>query len=496
VDGYVVGDRLGAGTHGEVHRAQVVGRPGRVVAIKRFRAAARETQLAQVRREAAALRRLSHPSIVRLLDVVTDGDDVALVAPYLSGGTLAARIVRGPLPPAAVVDLGARLGDALAAAHTAGVVHGDVTPANVLYDAEDQPLLADFGAAVLVGDAGAEVHGTARYLDPDVANGTRAPDPASDQYALGAVLFEAAAGTPAFAAPTAEAAIRAADRGLHVPLAELAPDLPSAATATIERALHRDPAARFPTVRELASQLEEVRAALPTAVAPVPSDAEAGVPPNDPPPAPFWAAVDVGTSPADATRRYGPRRPAPSPTPVAAADRGRRWPWVVGAASIVVLGLGVAAAVTVLGDRDGDEVGGARATDPSAALPPCDDAALPDGRGEAVPADLDGRGCTVELAWVPDERILTVPADEGGSVRYQLGEPGDELLIGDWTCDGRETPALYRPATGEVFTFPGFADPGSALDSGPATDTGTRAGDPVVTRGADGCATVEVHPPG
>jgi serine/threonine protein kinase len=306
VDGYVVGDRLGAGTHGEVHLAQVAGRPGRVVAIKRFPGTVRGAQLAQVRREAEALRRVSHPSIVRLLDVVADGDDVALVAPYLSGGTLAARIARGPLPPAAVVDLGARLGDALAAAHSAGVVHGDVTPANVLYDAEDQPLLADFGAAVLVGDEGAEVHGTASYLDPDVANGTRGPDAASDQYALGVVLFEAAAGTPPYAAPTAEAATRAADRGVHVPLDELAPELPAVATAAIERALDRDPAARFASLRELASQLEEVRATLPTWVAPGPSgaaqDAGRGVlPAGDPGPG-GDPSTEPGTDPAVAPR--------------------------------------------------------------------------------------------------------------------------------------------------------------------------------------------------
>jgi eukaryotic-like serine/threonine-protein kinase len=564
VDGYVIGDRLGTGAHGEVRRAQVAGRPGRVVAIKRFPGAARDAQLAQVRREAEALRRLSHPSIVRLLDVVADGDDVALVAPYLSGGTLAARIVHGPLPPAAVVDLGARLGDALGAAHTAGVVHGDVTPTNVLYDAEDQPLLADFGAAVLAGDEGAEVHGTASYLDPDVALGDRGPDPASDQYALGAVLFEAAAGVPPYAAPTAEAATRAADRGVHLPLEELAPELPPAAAAAIERAIHRDPAARFPTVRELAGRLEEVRATLPTWVAAGPRGAEAGAEVGsgascEPRPPPPWAALDAGTSLADATRRYGPRRPAPGPAPVAVSDRRRRWPWVVGAAWLVALGLGVAGAATVLGDREdgevaaasstagpssadpqtevrddeavergavdrgavdrgavergavergavdrdedrppegGDEAGGATDALRSATSPPCDDAVPPAGRGERVAADLDGRGCTIDLGWDPDDRVLTIPADEGGSVRYQLGEPGDELLVGDWTCDGRETPALYRPTTGEVFAFDGFAGPGGELDSGPATDTGVRDGDPVVRRDDDGCATVEVEPSG
>jgi eukaryotic-like serine/threonine-protein kinase len=332
VEGYTLHDVLGAGAHAEVHRAEAVGRPGRIVAVKRFTAAPTTATVREVRREADALERLSHPSIVRLLDVVTDGDGVALVTPYLPGGTLASRIARGPLPAAAVADLGARLGDALAAAHAAGVVHRDVKPTNVLYDAEEQPLLTDFGAAVLAGEDVTETVGTATYLDPEVVGGAASPGPASDQYALGVVLYEALAGSPPYAAPTVEATLRAADRGVHVPLGQHAPDAPPAIVTAIERAIRRDPTERFPTVRELASHLEEARSGLDTEVAggtdatpdPVPGPPPAAgpgssagsapeSPPGSAPPLPTNRSAEPPTSPRRGRPARAPARPPHRP---------------------------------------------------------------------------------------------------------------------------------------------------------------------------------------
>ncbi len=89
----------------------------------------------RVRREAEVLGALDHPHIVPLLDVVDEGDDIVLVMPYLSGGTLAELVaVHGPMPPAYVDHLADALLGALAAAHRAGIVHRDIKPANVLFD--------------------------------------------------------------------------------------------------------------------------------------------------------------------------------------------------------------------------------------------------------------------------------------------------------------------------------------------------------------------------
>lgn len=189
VAGYVLHERIGRGSDSEVFRAEEVGRPGRVLAIKRLAAAVSATDLAGLRREAEALRVLAHPGVVRLLDVVPDGEGIALVLPYAPGGSLEARLEHGPLPPDEVADLGARLATALAAVHAAGLVHGDVKPGNVLFDREDQPLLADLGASRLRG-AGPPHAATAGFVAPEVLDGAPVDAPA-DLYALGVTLATA-----------------------------------------------------------------------------------------------------------------------------------------------------------------------------------------------------------------------------------------------------------------------------------------------------------------
>src|SRR5215471_11684216 len=131
---YSLLQRLGRGGMGVVDLA--VDQEGRPVALKRLdlRGSAEELHLARlrVRREAEVLSVLHHPNIVPLLDVVDDGDDLVLVMPYLSGGTLASLVAaRGPMPPAYVDELADALLGALAAAHRAGIVHRDIKPGNV-----------------------------------------------------------------------------------------------------------------------------------------------------------------------------------------------------------------------------------------------------------------------------------------------------------------------------------------------------------------------------
>lgn len=555
MEGYTLHGVLGRGAHGEVHRAEAIGRPGRIVAVKRFTDAPSPAQIREVRREAELLQQLSHPSIVQLLDVAPDGDGVALVTPFLPGGTLAARIARGSLPPAAVADLGARLGDALAAVHGAGIVHGDVKPANVIYDAEEQPLLTDFGAAVLVGDLSVETVGTATYLDPEVAAGRATAGPVSDQYALGVLLYEALAGAPPYGAPTVDATLRIADRGVHAPLADLAPDAPDAMVAAIERAISRSPTDRFGTVRDLASVLEEVRTGLDTWIPPPPGAADRSwptdppaddgpepgravpapadlppPPPTDPGPrrdVPFRPAPQTSPPTPDAsppraaplptgrgldaasqrdpdqdptrTRRFGPAPPRPA-EPESDEQRSRV-PLILVAIVVLLVPIGVVAALWFSGGEDEPitttpteppEPDPPLATPPD--LPACEDAPpLPDDAGDTVAADTDGRGCTIDLGWDPDEQVLTVPREDDDPLRYQLGEPGDVLVVGAWDCDGRQTPGLYRPDSGEVFLFDGFAGDGGQLDSRPAEDSGVTGGEPVVLRDEDGCDQIEVR---
>jgi len=197
--------RLGRGGMGVVDLA--LDRSGQPVALKRLALHGSAAEMAharqRIRREAQALGALDHPNIVPLLEVVDQDDDVVLVMPYLSGGTLTDYVrTHGPLTPAGVDYLADALLGALAAAHRAGIVHRDIKPGNVLFDGEGRPYLTDFGVATMRGATSgltdAEmVIGTPEYMAPEQARGERATA-ASDVFALGATLRFAATGLGPF----------------------------------------------------------------------------------------------------------------------------------------------------------------------------------------------------------------------------------------------------------------------------------------------------------
>lgn len=256
---WVVGEPVGHGANSVVHEGHHRLHVDRVVAIKRrsgTTGAPGPDEIAVLVREARVLRQLSHPAIMPFVDVVPDDDGVALVMD-LAQGSLSARIeAEGALAWQDVADLGSRIGSGLAAAHGAGIIHRDVTPGNILYGRELEPRLADFGAS-LMGQDDHRVVGTPGYLDPAVADGGQ-PGPLSDVYGLGIVLYEALAGQPPWAGGTPQAVMRAADRGVHLPLSDLAPDAPPHLTAIIEQAMHRDPSQRMPNAQQLHTALEQV----------------------------------------------------------------------------------------------------------------------------------------------------------------------------------------------------------------------------------------------
>lgn len=193
--------RLGRGGMGVVDLARDA--EGNRVALKRLTLHGSANEIARARhrlmREANVLSRLRHPNIVRLIEVVEDGDEVVLVMPYLSAGNLADRVAQhGPAPPADIERLGERLLGALVAAHQAGVIHRDIKPGNVLYDGDGEPMLADFGLAhswdqtqglTVTG----MVVGTPGYMPPEQAR-DEPLTPATDVFALGATLLYAATG--------------------------------------------------------------------------------------------------------------------------------------------------------------------------------------------------------------------------------------------------------------------------------------------------------------
>ena len=198
---FVIERRIGAGGMGTVFRARDVGLD-RPVAIKTLEGVA-PARLARLKPEAQAMAALAHPGIAQIHGLETWRGRPLLVMEYMDGGTLAARLARGPLPPPEALRVALALADALGALHAAGYRHGDVKPGNVGFTADGAPKLLDFGLAGLTGRQGAAIGGTVAYLSPEALGGAAA-GPEDDVWALGVVLYEMLAGRRPFAGATVD----------------------------------------------------------------------------------------------------------------------------------------------------------------------------------------------------------------------------------------------------------------------------------------------------
>jgi hypothetical protein len=245
VPGYRVDQLLGRGSRGEVWAATEVA-SGRAVALKRL-AIGDAAQLEAARTEAALLSALDHPSMIGLYDLLLDGPVAVLVLERADGGTLDDLLRRrGRLSVAEVGAIIAAVGAAIAHAHDAGIVHGDLSPANILFDSAGNAKLADLGVARLVGQQG-PAQGTAAYLDPVLARGGVAASPASDVFSLAAVALRALTGLgpwQLFHGERAELVLARAAAGVIPALDRRLADCPSPMGAALVRALDAQPVLR------------------------------------------------------------------------------------------------------------------------------------------------------------------------------------------------------------------------------------------------------------
>ncbi len=241
--------RLGSGAFGVVwlaHDEQL----DRVVAVKRIEAHDPE-MAARAEREAIAAARLSHPGIVALHEAGRDAEAVYLVSELVRGKTLRERLLAGELSDRDVVRIGIALCDALAHAHTRGVVHRDIKPANILIP--DRPdgesgivKLTDFGVALIAGDDAltrtGDVVGTLAYMAPEQADG-RPVSGQSDLYSLALVIYEALSGVNPIRAAGAAATARRV--GTRLPaISQLRSDLPPAIGDAVDWAVQPEELAR------------------------------------------------------------------------------------------------------------------------------------------------------------------------------------------------------------------------------------------------------------
>jgi len=269
-EGTVLGDRfrlegvLGSGGMATVYLAHDQLRDQRVALKLLHPHLARDPGMRRrLRREVLAASSLKHPGALLAHDLHELEGTWALSLPFHPGRTLAERVAEdGPLGADALRQLGLQLAEVLQAAHAQGILHRDVTPANVMLDRQGAAVLTDFGLAHLRDDGstrGTGMLGTSGYAAPEVYAGVRC-DPRSDLYSLGAVLYLAATGRTAFGADNPMGTLKRQMEGDFEPLHQLRPELPADLTATIEALLQQDIARRPQGAADLLAALQQHRA--------------------------------------------------------------------------------------------------------------------------------------------------------------------------------------------------------------------------------------------
>lgn len=463
---------------------------GRLVAIKRSRGGSDDERL---RHEARLLERAGHPGVVELVDLAEGERGLELRTLAIGDGSLA---VRRHLPVPRVAALATALAATLADLHALGIVHGRIEASHVLLGPQGRPLLTGFAEASLLDEepqhtTAEDVGGLGRLvldlLPPEVE-----AEPIPD---LRRRLRRR--GRPRWTGYQQRALLTLADQ------------------ACADEPTHR------PTARAFAAALS---AAFPDPPTDEVDDADAVGAPGD-------GAVpgsSTGLAPEGA-RAHGERERQGAGSTSSRGEGGTRpRPALVasGAAAVGVLGLAALGlgASTIRADEQpqvlaqpadveppsaGDD--GAAATDrptettsadrspptsgPSTTSPGSTSTTAPSCPApDGAVADLDGDGCFEVL--VVEDTIVTTDAG-----RFEVGEEGDEVVVGDWDCDGASTPALLRPSTGDVFAFERWAPAdgevsAEAIDQVPGgthlTVERTDGCDQLVVVGPDGPTSVEV----
>jgi len=221
------------------------------------------------RSEARSVAQLAHPNLVTVIDRGEDEGRQFIVFEFVEGENLKELIVRtGPLPLPRAIELAATVADGLAFAHERGIVHRDVKPQNVLLSENGAVKVTDFGIARWlevergVTQTGTVV-GTGEYLSPEQANGG-AVSPATDVYSLGVVLWEMLAGRVPFEGDNFVVVALRHVNEVAPDIRDFRSDVPARLAAAIAKALEKDPARRFPTMRAFAEELRSCLAQLGT----------------------------------------------------------------------------------------------------------------------------------------------------------------------------------------------------------------------------------------
>ena len=271
---YEILDLVGAGGMGEVYRARdtELGREVAVKVLPRDLAGDRQ-RLARFTHEAQTVARLSHPNILEIHDFGTDGGILYAVTELLVGKDLRHRLGEGPLPVAKALEIGRAVAEGLAAAHSRGVVHRDVKPANIFVTSTGHVKILDFGIARLRHPAVADaddsaqstdsatgppgVAGTVGYMSPEQVRGQEV-DARSDIFSFGCVFYEMLTGRRAFREVTNADTMLAVLTRDPPPVTALRPELPPMLDRIVRRCLEKQPEERFESARDVAFAIQAV----------------------------------------------------------------------------------------------------------------------------------------------------------------------------------------------------------------------------------------------
>jgi serine/threonine-protein kinase len=425
-DRYVIERELGRGGMAVVYLAED-GRHRRRVAIKVLRpelaAAIGADRFLQ---EIDVAARLQHPHILPLYDSGEGMGILYYVMPYVAGETLRDRLTREKqLPVADAVQVACDVADALAFAHSHGVVHRDIKPENILFMG-GHAVVADFGIARALDVAGGRrltgtgvVLGTPPYMSPEQAGGDDV-DGRSDVYALGCVLFEMLAGSPPFAAPTVDRMLTQHLTEEPPPVTQVRPAVPEAVAEALRRALAKTPADRHATARAFADALA---AALPAV-----ASARAA---RGPLRGAWWQPVAAVVAVAAAVFGWAWLRPPPGSV-TARAEAIAVLPFVPVTADTALARLGRELAVTLSANLDG--VGAVRTVEAVTVLAHVPEPGLPTPEDGAALARRLGASALLHGTLVRaggDVRVDAVLSDAAALTplaRATVAGPPDDLM--------------------------------------------------------------------
>src|SRR5690348_12433039 len=477
---------LGQGGFAEVYLGEHI-YLGTLAAIKVLRTELDSDEIEHFHAEARTIARLVHPHIVRVLEFGVENSTPFLVVDYAPNGTLRKRHARGvPLPLSTVVSYVRQIAHALQHAHDQKVIHRDVKPENMLLGRRNEVLMSDFGIALVTSshyhstqDAQALV-GTIAYMAPEQIQAEAFP--ASDQYALGVVVYEWLTGTRPFQGSFTEIAVKHA-LAAPPPLRQKIPGVSTEVEQVVMRALAKDPQQRFPRIEDFAVALEQASRREPSAATGAVESGSAEGPDSSLETVPF--TLEMASSAASITPVLSASQaPTPQPVPVETTHvlpettglgqpsttgllRGARSRAISRRAFLLGLGGTVAVAAAV--------GGGAYLLSHFAGTGrPATSSQGPGVRRTALYIYRGHEGSVWDAAWSPDaKRIASASSDKtvqvwnaaGGGTLYTYTGHADSVYAVAWSPNGGriasasfdKTVQVWDAGGGNPFTYSGHS---------------------------------------